>query len=361
MTFESLLQGADSGEKINFSPEVQRACTAVPHVLEVMRRHGRRPNMRDYAAALSVLARLGQVQQVEHIWQQMLPNIMGSHQTKGSGLMDRPSLHAWNARLEAHVNARNVGESHKIVYDMHRAGPNPDSMTYDLLAKLHGNMGCPEEAERLLVQRLERHGYSGYDALLRDGYQERSDQSESSIPNQERHRKKQMQTVLSTHNLPEPTIHSFNIVLRAYRQAEDVESVMRVYRVLDETLRAPESRLTPLFRPNVATYHELMSAHHRSGLEVNLKFFEQMRQRNIMPTAYTYHLLIKYACWQRPYWDHAERLWREMRDAGIQPRIRTCKVILAKLKRPRFEAFRQEVFEYSKLQGTGHGSQRVVF
>ncbi|RKP06004.1 hypothetical protein THASP1DRAFT_32166 [Thamnocephalis sphaerospora] len=342
------------------SPAAQAARTRVLHVMAQMRMHGHRPNMRDYTAALRVLGRLGNAREVERVWQQMMPTIVG-HRGSLASTKVRPSLHAYNARLEAHVRVRQVGECYRIVREMHQNGPEPDSMTYDLLAELHGLVGNPEGAVHLLHERLKKNGYTGYDALLLKDHASSAPQPDSGDGKEAppRRTNKRAKSNLSE-TPPPPTTHSFNAVIRAYKRANNAESATRIYRLLTESVRPPAH--LPELRPNIATYNELMGAQYQADFELHLGLLERLRKRDSLePNAYTYHLLIKYACCERSQWSHAERLWHEMRSAGIQPLGRTCQTVIRRLKRPRFDALRQEAYELSTTHSDASGTSQLVY
>ncbi|KAI9599564.1 hypothetical protein BDF19DRAFT_429119 [Syncephalis fuscata] len=343
----------DVGEVPSNIDEVQ--CARALQILNNFIVHQYRPDMRDFAAALLILGRRGNVADVERIWQTMVTN--NSWQ---------PSLFAWNARLDAHVRTRAVVMCYKIVREMHQQGVAPDSLTYDLLGDLQGLVGHPEGTTRLLRQRLETNGYKGFETLLVSELAVNSNDSERKTAANGTNSRSKFKSQSRSANrmaepefpLPPPTVHTFNRAIRAYKRAGDIEGATRIYRLLTESIQPPDGTLPIL--PNVSTFNEFIAAQYKAEFEVHLALLERMQQNSIAPDAYTYHLLIKYACWTRIHWNHAERLWKEMLQKDITPLGRTCKVILHKLKRPRFEPLRKEAYNLWLKSQNDNGSALKV-
>jgi pentatricopeptide repeat protein len=280
----------------------------------------------------------------------------------------QPSRFAWNARLDAHVRARAVSSCYQIVRDMHKCGVMPDSLTYDLLGDLQGLVGHPEGTTRLLRQRLEAANFTGFDTLLvSEMMTNNNDTLESNENDATRVRFKRSTSSITSNRiaeleypLPPPTVHTFNRTIRAYKRAGDIEGATRIYRLLTELIQPPPG--TPRILPNVATYNEFIAVQYQAEFTLHLELLERMRKNGIAPDVYTYHLLIKYACWTRIHWEHVERLWREMREKDIQPLGRTCKIIFRRLKRPRFEQLRKEAYEiWQATQGNSGARAKLAF
>ncbi|KAI8058219.1 hypothetical protein BDF22DRAFT_664514 [Syncephalis plumigaleata] len=337
----------------------QVQCARVLQILNNFAVHQYQPDMRDFSAALLVLGRRGIVADVEDIWNRMMVV------SNGNGV--QPSRFAWNARLDAHVRARAVSSAYQIVRDMHKYGVIPDSLTYDLLGDLQGLVGHPEGTARLLRQRLEAANFTGFETLLvsemtandNDTTEYHNEDSDNAA--RIRFKRKASSTTSNRmaeleFPLPPPTVHTFNRAIRAYKRAGDVEGATRIYRLLTELIRPPPDT-TLSIKPNVSTYNEFMAAQYQAEFNLHLELLERMRKNDIAPDAYTYHLLIKYACWTRAHWVHVERLWREMREKDIQPLGRTCKVIYRRLKRPQFEQLRKEAYEIWQASQDNSGTR----
>ncbi|KAL6583151.1 hypothetical protein OROMI_005229 [Orobanche minor] len=146
-----------------------------------------------------------------------------------------------------------------------------------------------------------------------------------------------------------PSVVTYNILLRAFAQAKDVDRVNALFKNLDESIVAPD----------IFTFNGVMDAYGKSGMIGEMELvLSKMKSKQIKPDIITFNLLID-SYGRKQEFDKMEQVFTSLLHSGEKPTLPTFNSMITNYGRARLGEKADSVFK--KMSDMGYKPSFVTY
>ncbi|PIA47961.1 hypothetical protein AQUCO_01400512v1 [Aquilegia coerulea] len=146
-----------------------------------------------------------------------------------------------------------------------------------------------------------------------------------------------------------PNIVTYNILLRAFAQARNVDQVNALFKDLGESIISPD----------IYTYNGVMDAYGKNGMIREMEsILAQMKSNQIKPDGITYNLLID-SYGRRQAFDKMEQVFKSLLRSKAKPTLPTFNSMITNYGKARLKDKAESVFK--KINDMGYAPSYVTY